>query len=76
VAAVRLVRLVPVVRLIAFRLPRGALLNHDDGTSWWSQPRRWSIAVVGGGPGTTRELAPVVRERPLRRATRLASSAS
>jgi hypothetical protein len=40
------VRVVPVVRLIAFRFPGPGLVNHDDGTSWWSGPRRWSIAVV------------------------------
>jgi hypothetical protein len=40
------VRVVAVVCLIAFRLPGAVLLNHDDGTSWWSGPRRWSIAVV------------------------------
>jgi hypothetical protein len=30
------VRVVPVVRLIVFRFPGPGLLNHDDGTSWWS----------------------------------------
>jgi hypothetical protein len=40
------VRVVPVVRLIAVRFAGAELVNHDDGTSWWSGPRRWSIAVV------------------------------
>jgi len=32
--------------LIAFRRLRAGPLNHDDGASWWSWPRRWSIVVV------------------------------
>jgi hypothetical protein len=44
--AVLVVLVVLVVRLIAFRFPGAGLLNHDDGTSSWSGPRRWSIAVV------------------------------
>jgi hypothetical protein len=37
----------------------GRAVNHDDGASWWSGRRRWSIAVVarrsggsGAGPGS------------------------
>jgi hypothetical protein len=32
------VRVVAVVGLIAVRFPGPGLLNHDDGTSWWSGP--------------------------------------
>jgi hypothetical protein len=28
-------RVVPVMRLIAFRLLEAGPLNHDDGASWW-----------------------------------------
>ena len=56
------VPVVPVVRLTAFGVPAGGLLNHDDGTSWWPGPQRWSIAVVAKGPGPRPELVPAGRE--------------
>jgi hypothetical protein len=62
------VRVVPVVRLIAFRFPGAGLVNHDDGTSWWSEPLQCSIVVVAAARDRARGLVPVVRERPLRRA--------
>jgi uncharacterized OsmC-like protein len=38
-----------MVRLITFPLLGAGTLNHDDGASQWSRPRRWSIVVVVPG---------------------------
>jgi len=45
--AVPVVTVVPVVPLIAFRCSGSGLLNHDDGASWWSGPRRNITRCLG-----------------------------
>jgi len=41
----------------------GTRRNHDDGASWWSEPRRWSIAVVTVPAPRTRSTTSTTRPR-------------